>query len=155
MYKTFIQPYFLYGIEVWGHTVNSEQDILMKLQSKTLRIVFNCKRSDDAWRHNNGQISDIKQLYSNVIKRLCLKHHFRLLPTYVSDFLMPTFHDNQLQNRITRISLEQMYNYSNTLISTNTSFKSECVKLWNEQSFDFKAQPYLSNKDTFYKSFKL
>ena len=28
MYKAFIQPYFLYGIEVWGHSVKSEKDIL-------------------------------------------------------------------------------------------------------------------------------
>ena len=34
MYKTFIQPYFLYGIEIWDHTIQSEKDILIKLQSK-------------------------------------------------------------------------------------------------------------------------
>ena len=34
MYKAFIQPYFLYGIEVWGHSVKSEKDILLRLQSK-------------------------------------------------------------------------------------------------------------------------
>ena len=25
MYKTFIQPYFLYAIEIWGHTVKSDR----------------------------------------------------------------------------------------------------------------------------------
>ena len=42
MYKAFIQPYFLYGIEVWGHSVKSEKDILLRLQSKVLRIIFDC-----------------------------------------------------------------------------------------------------------------
>ena len=36
MYKTFIQPYFLYAIEVWGHTVQSHNDMLSKLQSRVL-----------------------------------------------------------------------------------------------------------------------
>ena len=46
MYKAFIQPYFLYAIEVWGHSVISESDILSRLQSKVLRIIFNCKRTE-------------------------------------------------------------------------------------------------------------
>ena len=33
MYKTFIKPSFLYAIEIWGHTVGSELDILNKVQS--------------------------------------------------------------------------------------------------------------------------
>ena len=48
MYKTFIQPYFLYGIEIWGHAVKSDNDILIKLQSKIVRILLGCKRSKDA-----------------------------------------------------------------------------------------------------------
>ena len=59
MYKTFIQPYFLYAIEIWGHTLSSKLDILNKLQSKALRILFNCKRSEDAWRHSEGQIVNL------------------------------------------------------------------------------------------------
>ena len=74
MYKTFIQPYFLYSIEVWGHTIQAENDILVKLQSKVLRILFNCKRSQDAWKHSNGNISSIKDLYKITIQKLCMKH---------------------------------------------------------------------------------
>ena len=84
-----------------------------------------------------------------------MKHHFRLLPDNFGESLMPEFCDAQLQNRITRISLDQMYNYSNTFSSTDTSFKSNCVKIWNNQPFDFKLIPYISNKGALYKSFKL
>ena len=38
MYKTFIQPYFLYGIEIWGHSIKSDNDILVKLQSKVVEF---------------------------------------------------------------------------------------------------------------------
>ena len=75
MYKAFIQPYFLYAIEVWGHTVQSSTNILVHLQSKISRIIFNCIRSGDAWKYNNGRILHITELYERVIKKLCLKYH--------------------------------------------------------------------------------
>ena len=74
IYKAFIQPYFLYGIEVWGHSVKSEKDILLTLQSKVLRIIFDCKRSGDAWIHNNNQVDSIQDLYYDVIKKLCTNY---------------------------------------------------------------------------------
>ena len=118
MYKAFIQPYFLYGIEVWGHSVKSEKNILLRLQSKVLRIIFDCKRSGDAWIHNNYQIDNIQDLYYDVIKKLCTKHHAGLLPCKFAKSVMPEFYAVQLQNRVTRISLDQMYNYKNTTLST-------------------------------------
>ena len=69
MYKTFIQPYFLYGIEIWGHTIKSDIDLLVKLQSKIVRILLDCARSEDAWRHCNGRITSIQNLYKNFIKK--------------------------------------------------------------------------------------
>ena len=155
MYKTFIQPYFLYALEVWGHTLTSEQDIIQRLQSKILRIVFNCKRSEDAWRHNNNKVASLNDLYSNVIKRICLKHHAGMLPINFSNSLMPALNITQLQNRVTRISLDQMYNYKNTLSSMDTSFKTSCVKIWNNQTIDLKTIPYSSNKNTLFNSLKL
>ena len=80
MYKTFIEPYFLYAIEAWGHSIQSENDALVKLQSKVLRILFNCYRTTDAWKHSNGQISDIRDLYTIVIRKICMKHQFGALP---------------------------------------------------------------------------
>ena len=70
MYKAFIQPYFLYGIEVWGHSVKSEKYILLRLQSKVLRIIFDCKRSGDAWIHNNYQIDNTEDEVGQIIKEL-------------------------------------------------------------------------------------
>ena len=75
MYKAFIQPYFLYAMKVWGHTIKSDSDILVKLQSKVLRILFNCYRTADAWRHCNGQITDIRNLHNMAIKKLCMNNH--------------------------------------------------------------------------------
>ena len=45
MYKTFIEPYFLCAIDACGHSIQSENDLLIKLQSKIMRILFNCYRT--------------------------------------------------------------------------------------------------------------
>ena len=152
MYKAFIQPYFLYAMEVWGHTINSESDILVRLQSKALRIVLNCKRSEDAWKHNKNRIAPLQTLYESVIKRLCLKQHANMLPKYFADNIMPDFNLSQLQNKITRTSLNQMYDYKTVKHFNSTNFKTNCIKIWNSQSLEFKSTPYISTKTATYKT---
>ena len=154
MYKTFIQPYFLYGIETWGHTLQTEKDILIKLQSKILRIIFNSKRTGDAWYHNNGQVMSVKDIYLNSIKKLCMKHHYGKLPHNFSNNVMPDFNDSQLDNKITRISLDQMYDYKNSAKSSDTHLKLNCIKCWNSLPFNVKSLPYTSSKDSIYKNLK-
>ena len=152
MYKTFIEPFFLYAIEVWGHTVQTPTDILAHLQSKILRILFSCKRSDDAWEHNNGRILHIQELYQRTIKKLCIKQHMEILPHYFTSNIMPCLNVSQLQNKITRIALEQMYNYKICIKKSNTYFKKNCYKLWNSLPLSIKMLPY-SNKSTAIKEF--
>ena len=154
MYKTFIQPYFLYGIEIWGHSLQSDKDILLNLQSKIIRILFNCNRSQDAWDHCNGKISGAKELYMTAIKKLCMKHHYRSLPIYFSKNVMPEFNVNQLQNKISRISLQHMYDYKNETSSLNSHIKINCIKYWNCLPFYVKSLPYVSCKEAMYKNIK-
>ena len=145
MYKTFIQPYFNYAIETWGHTVKTPDDILNKLQSKILRTIFNCKRSDDAWRHNNGRIETIYELYEKVLKRQCCKHHLNLLPDYFATEIMPKF-NKQTQNRMTKTSLTGMYDYEKP--NHGYIFKHNCSKAWNNQTLHKKSIPYQYEKHT-------
>ena len=153
MYKTFIQPYFIYSIEVWGHSVQSD-DILMKLQSKILRIIFNCKRSEDAWRHCNGKINSVKDLYCTTIKKMCMKHHYGSLPYNFSINVMPNLNVSQLQNKISKISLEQMYDYKYEPKLSNSHIKISCIKYWNSLPFNIKCLPYISSKETIHKNLK-
>ena len=111
MYKTFVQPYFMYAIEAWGHTVKSPNDTLMKLQSKILRIIYSFKRSEDAWRYNNSCIKTICRLYHESIMKMCLKHYSCLLPSYTSDNIMPKLNITVLQKRISKTTLPTMYDY--------------------------------------------
>ena len=147
MYKTFIQPYFLYAIEIWGHTVQSDQDVLNKIQCKILRIIFNCKRSDDAWRHSDGNIPTVANLYNSVIKKLCMKHHCGKLPHHFSTTIMPEFNINQLENIISRVSLSQMYDYKSSSKPSISDIKANCINQWNSLPMNIKSLPYTSAND--------
>ena len=142
MYKAFIQPYFLYAIEVWGHSIQSSNSTLVKLQSKVLRILYNYKRSEDAWRYNSGRILTLNELYMKVIQKLCLKHHMGMLPSYFTNNTMPNMNDDQLEKRITRISLEKMYDYKINIRDSKSYFIENCIKLWNLLPFEIKMLPY-------------
>ena len=153
MYETFIQPYFLYGIEVWGHSMQSLTDTLIKLQSKVLRIIYNCKRSEDAWRNNCNRIKTVNDLYKMNIGKICLKHHLGFIPNSFANTVMPNFNISQLGNKITRISLSQMYNYKRNSGEFETSFIVNCIKVWNALPLNIKALPY-TNRNNALKIFK-
>ena len=154
MYKTFIQPHFTYAIEAWGHTVQSDSDILIKLQSKVLRIISNCYRTTDAWRHTQGNVKDIRELYKIMLNKLSMKHHYGVLPKKFSQDVMPEFNIGQLEHKISRISLETMYNYKNCKNICYSKLKKNCINNWNSLTFDIKKLPYISGKESMYKSLR-
>ena len=41
LYITFVQPYFLYGIQCWFSTYSNNTDCAVKLQKRAIRIVTN------------------------------------------------------------------------------------------------------------------
>ena len=93
LYKSFIQPYFNYCIVVWGSSVQSKTDMLTVLQNRIMRILFSCKRTNDAWNSViNNNILTIKQLYNIEIAKLCYKHHTKSLPVLMNS-AMPQLYD--------------------------------------------------------------
>ena len=105
--------------------------------------------------YNNSKISSVKQLYHNATIRICFKHHADLLPCTFSENVMPELRVDQLQKRVTRVSLDQMYNYKNISLSASTNFKVNCTKHWNVLPLETKVLPYSSNKHAQIKQFKL
>ena len=43
--------------------------------AKVLIIIYNCKRSDDAWRNNINRIKQVNDLYNMTIGTIFLKDH--------------------------------------------------------------------------------
>ena len=151
MYKTFVQPYFMYAIEAWGHTTKSSNDTLIRLQSKILRSIYSFKRSDDAWRYNNSYIKTIPTLYYESIIKMCLKHHSCLLPSHVADNIMPKLNITVLQKRILKTTLPTMYDYQNNKKNLNSSLQNNCIKTWNAEPLSLKSIPYcFGAKETYH-----
>ena len=132
IYKTFIQSNLLYAIEVWGHCVVSQSDILTKLQNKVLRILFDCKRTADAWRYSKGRILSVTELYDQVITRICIKHHSNQLPYHFAENIMPEkCKSTECKTYTLRSDKHRPYNYKiNT--SVTSTFYRKCTTIWND-----------------------
>ena len=88
-YRTFIEPFLLYCLPIWGHTVTAKNDMLVKLQNKVLRILYQCYRTEDAWRHTNNEILSLNNLYKHETAKLCYNHQTNKLPFTYKEENMP------------------------------------------------------------------
>ena len=84
-----------------------------------------------------------------------MKHHFRMLPKSFSLNIMPEFNVSQLENKISRISLNHMYDYKKCKEFVSVEFKKNCIHIWNSLQFEIKTSPYISGKDNFNKALKI
>ena len=134
---------FLYGLEIWGHTITTDRDPLITLQNKILRIIFDCKRSEDAWRHSNGRILTVNELYNRSLTNICLRHHYNRLPESFSSYVMPNKYIDRTSNTHNynlRSSKETSYNYERS--PTYSLFQENCRRIWNASDINTKSKPY-------------
>ena len=85
---------------------------------------------------------------------MCMKHHYGSLPYQFTVNVMPSLNVFQLQNNISKTSLEQMYDYKYEPNLSNSHIKTNCIKYWNSLPFDIKSLPYVSCKETLFKNLK-
>ena len=69
------------------------------------------------------------------------------LPYQFSITIMPKLNVSQLGNKISRVSLEQMYNYQTQIITSTTDFQINCIQYWNSLPMTIKSLPYTSSKE--------
>ena len=67
---------------------------------------------------------------------------------------MPHFDMDQLQNKISRISLDKMYDYKKSPILLESNLKANCVSKWNDLPLELKVLPYSNSKDVVFKILK-
>ena len=60
-----------------------------------------------------------------------MKHHYGKLPHHFGKNVMPDFNITQLDNKITRISLDHMYDYKNSPKLSISDLKINCINQWN------------------------
>ena len=140
IYNTFIQPYFNYCITLWGSSLTSETDPLIKLQNKVLRVLFSCKRSEDAWEMDEKQkILKVRHLYFQEIAKLCYKHHLDLNPPIINS-IMPEKYNTNTAMLLTRSKTN--HNYKQTKINASKTLTKNCIKIWNNLPTELKNLAY-------------
>ena len=85
MYKTFIVPYLLYCLPVWGSSINTENDVIIKTQNKVLRVLTNTRRTEDAWSYVRNTVLPIEELFKLEVAKFCFKHTRKILPSIFAD----------------------------------------------------------------------
>ena len=132
MYSSFILPYLLYCLPVWGSALTSQNDPITNVQNKVLRILTNTARTEDAWSYVRNTVLPIKELYKLEVAKFCFKHSRNILPTIFAQEIMPTF-AFEIHNMTTRHSIYHNYQFKSHQLSTKAynSFTTNCIRIWN------------------------
>lgn len=130
-----------YCLPIWGSSITGDADILCKLQNKTLRIIFQCKRTEDAWEAMGNKLLKLEQLYRHETAKLCFKQHTKTLPDYFDKAVMPTLLDSISHQYNLRNNTDKQYNY---LVDNKQqlTFSNNCITTWNSLPKELKEMAY-------------
>ena len=101
MYHSFVFPYLIYCVEIWGNASAIHLDSLKKIQKKTIRAITFSEFS--APSEPLFQRSNILNFDKLVFQRICLmmfKHHIGVVPKPISDLFQTNdnFHSYSTRN---------------------------------------------------------
>ena len=97
MYFTFIYPYLIYCVVIWGNTHDCHLDPLIKIQKKNIRtITFSHYHDHTAPLFERLNIIDFKKFVKQRIYLLMFKKHLNMLPTLLTELFIVnnTRHDH-------------------------------------------------------------
>ena len=149
MYQSFVLPYFLYCLPVWGSSINSKNDPIVNMQNKVLRVLTNTKRTEDAWYHVRDAVLPVEELYKIEVAKFCFKDSKGLLPNTFAKEVMPKF-ANEVHNVSTRHSKHHNYQFEQSHLTTkaHTSFTANCIRIWNSIPHLLKMQTDIQEPST-------
>ena len=96
MYYTFIYPYLIYCIEVWGNAHDTHLCPLIRIQKKCIRIItFSYYLEHTAPLFDRLNILEFKKLVMQRISLLMFKQHLHILPSPLNDLfaVKDTYHN--------------------------------------------------------------
>ena len=100
LYYTFVYPYLIYGVEIWGNACNVYLDPLIKLQKKCLRIItFSNYLEHTESLFQKLEILNFKKLVNHRIAILMFKNSKKIVPI---DIHMVFTRNDQYHNYNTR-----------------------------------------------------
>ena len=133
MYNSFVLPYFLYCLPVWGSSIQTNNnDPIINVQNKVLRVLTYTKRTGDAWKYVSDAVLPVTELYKIEVAKFCFKDYKGLLPNSFSKEVMPNF-ANRIHNVGTRHSKYNNYQFEKSQLTGkgHSSFTANCIRIWN------------------------
>ena len=85
LYYTFVYPYLIYCVEIWGNTNDIHLDPLIKIQKSIRAITFSHHLDSTAPLFHNLNILNFKKLVTQRIALLMFKYHTGSLPVPISN----------------------------------------------------------------------
>ena len=159
LYYTFVYPYLIYGVEIWGNACNVYLDPLVKLQKKCLRIItFSSYLEHTEPLFHNLEILHFKQLVIHRIAMLMFKNSKEMVPIAIR---MLFSRNDQYHNYYTRQS-RSLHPSVEKGEAIYRSFSFHGVNIWNYLSkyiptnvshnhFNKLTKSYVLNNDIIYR----
>ena len=85
LYYSFVYPYLIYGIEIWGNASNIHLDPINKLQKRCIRIItFSHYLDSTNPLFRKLEILNLKKIVIHRISLMMYKHSLNIVPKYIS-----------------------------------------------------------------------
>ena len=100
IYNSFIYPYLLYGIEVWGRASKCHIDSLFKMQKKAIRIITSVNyREHTEPLFMSLQVLPLHKIYIFAVSKLMYRYSNGSLPPMFNEMFLS---NDQVHSHITR-----------------------------------------------------
>ena len=131
MYFTFIYPYLIYCLEIWGNTYETHLNPLIKIQKRSIRtITFSHYQDHTGPLFDRLNILDLKKLVIQRISLLMFKCHHNILTSPLNDLFTV---NNTQHNHYTRQHADLHVN-TGSRENVYSLFSFHGIHIWNHIS---------------------
>ena len=131
LYHTFVFPYLIYGVEVWGNTHAIHLNPIIKLQKKYIRaITFSHYLEPSQPLFNQLNILDFKKLVIQRISLMMFKQHNGIVPTPIAKL----FELNNLHHNYNTRQNRKLHTQIGNRESVYKLFSFHGINIWNHLS---------------------
>ena len=123
MYYSFVYPYLIYGIEIWGNASNIHLDPINKLQKRCVRIITFSHYLDSSPLFRKLEIRNLKKILIHRISLMMLN----IVPKYISMMFQK---NNEIHKHNTR-KCNSLHSSVGKLETTYKSFSFHAINIWN------------------------
>ena len=131
LYHTFVFPYLIYGVEVWGNTHAIHLNPIIKIQKKSIRaITFSHYLEPSQPLFNQLNILDLKKLVIQRISLMMFKQNNGIVPTPIAKL----FELNNLHHNYNTRQNRKLHTQIGNRESVYKLFSFHGINIWNHLS---------------------